>query len=54
VLAAGGFESNREWLRDAWGEVGGEWPAAQFLIRGTRYNRGVLLRFAVDAAWRSS
>ncbi|BAL96285.1 FAD-dependent tricarballylate dehydrogenase TcuA [Rubrivivax gelatinosus] len=45
VLAAGGFESNREWLREAWGENGrGEWPADNFIIRGTRFNRGVLLR----------
>ncbi|WP_232357589.1 FAD-dependent oxidoreductase, partial [Burkholderia contaminans] len=37
VLAAGGFESNREWLREAWGRnERGEWPADNFLIRGTR------------------
>jgi tricarballylate dehydrogenase len=45
VLAAGGFESNREWLRQAWGQnARGEWPADNFLIRGTRFNQGVLLR----------
>jgi tricarballylate dehydrogenase len=45
VLAAGGFESNREWLREAWGEnERGEWPADNFIIRGTRFNRGVLLK----------
>ena len=45
VVASGGFESNREWLRQAWGQnARGEWPADQFLIRGTRYNRGVLLQ----------
>ena len=45
VLAAGGFESNREWLREAWGQnARGEWPADNFLVRGTRYNQGVLLR----------
>jgi tricarballylate dehydrogenase len=50
VLAAGGFESNREWLRDAWGQNdAGEWPADNFLIRGTRFNRGTLLRFMLDA-----
>ena len=45
VLAAGGFESNREWLKEAWGvnELG-ESPADNFLIRGTRYNNGVLLK----------
>ena len=67
VLAAGGFESNREWLRQAWGRnERGEWPADNFLIRGTRYNMGVLLKFMLDAgadavgdrrnrtAWRST
>jgi tricarballylate dehydrogenase len=50
VLAAGGFESNREWLREAWGQnVHGEWPADNFLIRGTRFNTGTLLRFMLDA-----
>jgi tricarballylate dehydrogenase len=50
VLAAGGFESNRAWLREAWGQnERGEWPADNFLIRGTRYNQGVLLKFMIDA-----
>lgn len=49
VLAAGGFESNLEWQREAWGEVNGEWPADNFLIRGTRYNMGVLLKFMMGA-----
>lgn len=45
VVANGGFESNRAWLREAWGcNERGEWPADQFLIRGTRFNQGVLLR----------
>jgi tricarballylate dehydrogenase len=45
VLAAGGFESNREWLREAWGQnADGEWPGDQFLIRGTRFNQGVLIK----------
>jgi tricarballylate dehydrogenase len=49
VLAAGGFESNREWLREAWGQnERGEWPAENFLIRGTRFNQGVLLKFMMD------
>jgi tricarballylate dehydrogenase len=39
VAASGGFESNLEWLRDAWG------PAADnFLIRGTPYNKGKVLK----------
>jgi tricarballylate dehydrogenase len=45
VVASGGFESNRAWLREAWGtNERGEWPADAFLIRGTRYNLGVLLK----------
>jgi tricarballylate dehydrogenase len=45
VLACGGFESNRDWLREAWGRnERGEWPADRFLIRGTRYNQGQVLR----------
>jgi len=49
VLAAGGFESNREWLREAWGQnPRGEWPADNFLIRGTAFNQGVLLKHMLD------
>ena len=39
VAAAGGFQANIDWLADAWG------PAAHnFLIRGTPYAKGTLLR----------
>ena len=49
VIAAGGFESNRDWLREAWGRnERGEWTADAFLIRGTRFNQGVLLRHLLD------
>jgi len=49
VLAAGGFESNREWLRQAWGQhERGEWPADNFLIRGTQFNQGVLLKHLLE------
>ena len=45
VVASGGFESNRDWLREAWGRnPRGEWPAEAFLIRGTRFNQGTLLK----------
>jgi tricarballylate dehydrogenase len=44
VLAAGGFESNLEWLREAWGSA-----ADNFIIRGTPYNKGALLRLMLDA-----
>src|ERR1700747_2221391 len=39
VAAAGGFEANIEWLKQYWGEA-----ADNFLIRGTPYNRGSLLK----------
>ena len=49
VVASGGFESNRAWLREAWGRNDrGEWPADNFAIRGTRYNMGVVLRDLID------
>lgn len=39
VLASGGFQADLDWLARAWG------PAARnFLIRGTPYNRGEVLR----------
>jgi tricarballylate dehydrogenase len=45
VIASGGFESNRQWLREAWGQnERGEWPADNFRIRGTRFNMGVQLK----------
>jgi tricarballylate dehydrogenase len=48
VAAAGGFESNLEWLKEAWG------PAAEnFLIRGTPYNLGKPLRFLLDSGVES-
>lgn len=38
VVASGGFQADTDWLTRAWG------PAAKnFLIRGTPYNRGVVL-----------
>lgn len=50
VLASGGFESNREWVREAWGRnERGEWPADNFVVRGTRYNQGVLLKRMMEA-----
>ena len=44
VLAAGGFEANLEWLREAWGDA-----ARNFLIRGTPYNTGTVLKAMLDA-----
>ncbi|MGH8673897.1 MAG: FAD-dependent tricarballylate dehydrogenase TcuA [Burkholderiales bacterium] len=48
VAAAGGFESNLEWLREAWGP-----PADNFLIRGTRYNTGRVLKALLAKGARS-
>ena len=43
IAASGGFESNIEWLKQYWG------PAADnFLIRGTPYNRGTVLKLLID------
>lgn len=43
VLASGGFQADIDWLARAWG------PAARnFLIRGTPYNRGVVLKDMLD------
>jgi tricarballylate dehydrogenase len=39
VAACGGFESNLAWLKEAWGA-----PADNFLIRGTSYNMGRILK----------
>jgi tricarballylate dehydrogenase len=43
VAAAGGFEANIEWLKEYWGEA-----ADNFLIRGTPYNRGSILKLLLD------
>jgi tricarballylate dehydrogenase len=49
VMAAGGFESNLDWLREAWGQnTWGEWTAENFLIRGTRFNQGTLLKHMLN------
>jgi tricarballylate dehydrogenase len=48
VLAAGGFESNIEWLREAWGDA-----ADNFIIRGTPYNKGRVLKLMLDAGAES-
>lgn len=44
VAAAGGFESNIEWLKEYWGDA-----ANNFLIRGTDNNKGTVLRMLLDA-----
>ena len=43
IVASGGFQADTDWLARAWG------PAAKnFLIRGTPYNRGVVLADLLD------
>lgn len=39
VLASGGFEADKDWLASAWGDA-----AKNFLIRGTPYNTGEVLK----------
>lgn len=43
VVAAGGFEANREWMRRYWGDA-----ADNFAVRGTRLNDGLVLRRLFD------
>jgi tricarballylate dehydrogenase len=47
VAAAGGFESNLEWLREAWGP-----PADNFIVRGTPYNMGRVLKLLLERGAR--
>lgn len=44
VAAAGGFEANIDWLKEGWGEC-----AENFLIRGTPYNRGDVLKMLLGS-----
>ncbi len=43
VVASGGFQADRDWLARAWGP-----SAKNFLIRGTPFNRGVVLKDLLD------
>ena len=42
VAASGGFEANLEWLEEVWGEA-----ARNFIIRGTPYNKGKVLKLLI-------
>jgi tricarballylate dehydrogenase len=44
VAAAGGFEANLEWLKEAWGDA-----ALNFIVRGTPYNKGRVLKLLLDS-----
>ena len=47
IAASGGFEANIDWLKEHWGHA-----ADNFLIRGTPYNRGSVLKMLLNAgAW---
>lgn len=48
VLASGGFQANIDWLVRVWGPV-----ARNFLIRGTPYNKGVVLKDMLDQGTES-
>jgi len=43
IGASGGFEANIPWLKEYWGEA-----AENFIIRGTPYNKGRVLRQLLD------
>ena len=43
VLASGGYQGNLEWLKESWGP-----PAENFIIRGTPYDKGRMLRVMLD------
>jgi len=43
VATAGGFQANIDWLKEAWGEA-----ADNFIIRGTPYDKGKVLRLLMD------
>jgi tricarballylate dehydrogenase len=44
VAASGGFEANLDWLKEAWGD-----SAENFIIRGTPYDKGRVLRILLDS-----
>ncbi len=48
VAASGGFQGNLEWLREVWGAA-----ADNFIIRGTPYDTGTVLRALLDRGVRS-
>jgi tricarballylate dehydrogenase len=47
VAASGGFEANVPWLKESWGDA-----ADNFIIRGTPYNKGRVLRALLDRGAR--
>lgn len=43
IVASGGFEANLSWLREYWGDA-----ANNFIVRGTPFNKGRVLRSMLD------
>ena len=43
VVASGGFQANIEWLKEYWGDA-----AENFIIRGSPYDKGLMLRWLLD------
>ncbi len=48
ITASGGFEADLDWLSEGWGAA-----AKNFLVRGTPYNKGVVLRTLLDCGVQS-
>ncbi len=48
VVASGGFQANLNWLKEHWGE-----SAENFIVRGTPYDKGRMLRVLLDNGARS-
>jgi len=48
VVASGGFQANVDWLKAVWGDA-----AQRFIIRGTPYNRGRLLKDLMKKGMKS-
>tara|TARA_A100001015_G_scaffold316126_1_gene429618 strand:+ start:203 stop:1639 length:1437 start_codon:yes stop_codon:yes gene_type:complete len=48
ITTAGGFEANLDWLAEGWGN-----SAKNFLVRGTPYNQGVILRSLINGGAQS-
>lgn len=48
IVASGGFQANLEWLKEYWGE-----SADNFIIRGTPYDKGRMLRVLLDNGVKS-
>lgn len=48
VAASGGFQADLDWLRRSWGEA-----AENFIVRGSPYDKGVVLKALIDKGVQS-